>query len=330
MSSYSQKLKHCSVLLNRLHTDDKALKKEVDSKEDMNRKGGKPSSRIPTFQKRPLSTSLTTELPVPKQDSPVHVTQPPEKAASGSVEASRSKAADVGDTALPLPSVHSPQTLSESPFVPGSMEQAATACQKYLHAAPEGWSPSETGWSLMTATPRSALRSREDTSSTLESEAGTPPDSPESTLSHESSLSLKPQEQDRFTLTSSGDTLTDGMTEISQVAAIMDEEPPWETEPMKTAEHKDSTCSSDAESQEDLGSEIIERVNSGHPEPSTTQPEFLHVEKDKHSKPCSPAALQEPAKVSSTKSTKVSSVCYRYPPVISVTWFLLWLKLLQS
>lgn len=305
MYFYSQELKHCSVLLNRLHTDDKALKKELDSKEDMNRKGVKPCSRIPTFHKRPISTSLTTELPVPKQDTPVHVTQPPEKAASGSVEASKSNPTDVRETALPLPSVHSPKTISHSPFVPGSMEQDAAAPHRYLNAASRGWSLPETGCSLMTASPRSALRTKEDTSSTLESEASTP-DSPESSPTHESSLSQKPLEQNRFMLTSSGDMEIDDITEISQVAAIMDEEPPWEMELMKTAEQKDSTSSSGADSEEDLGSEKSESGNSGHHEPLTKQPEFC--ENNKYNKSNSPVAPDEPAKLTSTKLTKVSYV----------------------
>ncbi|XP_013883081.1 phospholipase D3 [Austrofundulus limnaeus] len=296
-------LKHCSVLLNRLHPDDKALKKELDNKEDMNRKGVKPFSRIPTFQKRPISTSLNTEPPVPKQDTPVHRTQPPEEATSGSEEASQSKPADVRDTALPLPSAHSPKTISESPFVPGSMDQDATAHYGYLNAAPKGWGLSETGWSLMTASPRAALRSEQDTSSTLGSEAGTIPDSPESSVSHESSLSQNPQEQNRFMLTSSGDT---EIAEVSQVAAIMDEEPPWEVELMKEAEQNDSTSSSGAESEEDLGSEKCEGGTSELHEPLAQQSESVNLEKDKHNKSSSPVALEEPAKVSSAKLTKRS------------------------
>ncbi|TMS17068.1 hypothetical protein E3U43_001137 [Larimichthys crocea] len=78
------KLKHCSVVLDRLEGDDKAAKAEFEDKEDMNRKGGKPVSRIPTFHKRPAQN---TELPVPKKDTPVHVAHLSEKAVSGSVEA---------------------------------------------------------------------------------------------------------------------------------------------------------------------------------------------------------------------------------------------------
>ncbi|XP_017295801.1 5'-3' exonuclease PLD3 isoform X2 [Kryptolebias marmoratus] len=299
-------LKDCSVVLDRFHCDDKALKKELEEKEDMNRKGGKPVSRIPTFQKRPV----TAELPVPRRDTPVHVAQPPEKAAGGGVEASKSKPTDVKETALTLPSVRIPKTVSDSSPVAGSVEQAAAAAHSSVSAPPKSWSLFESGQSPAIVSPRPALRPQQDTESTIGAEAGAIPDAPESHFSHESSLSQKPQEQTRFTLTASGDTEKsagrDDVTDVIQVDAIMDEEPPWETETTKTAEQKDSGSSSDAECEEDLGSEISVGDDSEHQEPIARQPEFLNLEEKKTNKSSSPVAPEKPAKVSSTKSTKRS------------------------
>ncbi|TDH07971.1 hypothetical protein EPR50_G00111590 [Perca flavescens] len=83
-------LKYCRVVLDRLRSEDeKAARKELEEKEDMNRKGGKLLSRIPTFRPRPTVASQTPELPGSQTDTPVHVAPPPEKA--GSVEAEKPK-----------------------------------------------------------------------------------------------------------------------------------------------------------------------------------------------------------------------------------------------
>lgn len=295
-------------MLDRLYADDKVQKQELEDKEDMIRKGGKLVSRIPTFQKRPVSTSShTTELPVPKRDIPVHVPvdQPSEKAASESVEALNSNAADIRETALPLPSVRIPKPISDFSCVPGRVEQVSAAGHSSVSAAPKGWSLSETGQGLlMTASPRPALRPQQGTSTTLEAEAGSNPDAPESYLPHESALNQKLQEQTEFVFTASGDAEKSAevfdFIEATQVEAIIDEEPPWETEL-----RKDSQTSSDAECDEDLGSEKSESDNSEHHEPLAS----LNLEEETASMSISFVAPQEPAKVSSVKSSKVSYLC---------------------
>lgn len=288
-------VKHCSVMLDRLDADEKVQKKELEDKEDMNRKGGKPVSRIPTFQKRPVGTSQTTELPVPRRDPPVHVDRPAEKAAGESVEVLKSKPADVRETALPLPSVRIPKAFCDVAHVPGSVDLAAAAGHSPMSAAPKGWSLSEAGQSLF-ASPRPALRPQQGTSATLEAEAGSNPDTPESHLPHESALSQKT----RFVLTASGDTEKSAgvfdFTEATHVETIIDEEPPWEAEPMETAEWKDSQSSSDAEGEKDLGSEGSESDSSEHLE----APAGLNLEEERTD--------VSRSEVSSSKSSKVSYV----------------------
>ncbi|XP_039975491.1 5'-3' exonuclease PLD3 isoform X2 [Xiphias gladius] len=331
-------LRHCSVLLDRLQADDKAAKKELEEKEDMNRKGGKSVSRIPTFHKRPTSASQNTELPVPKKDTPVHVSQPHEKAGCGSMEASKSKPPDAREKALPLPSVRVPKIGFDAPSPFSSAEQAAASAHSSLITAPKSWSLSESvQHPLMTASPRPALRPEkgseqhlpeQDQSKTSEIEADTRPDNPVSYLSHEGPLSQKPQDdtgekydvevKGGITLTASGDTAKSegaesaSTTEVSQVDAIMDEEPPWETEPMNILELKDSRSSSDVECEVDLTGKKSEHFSLGevkdHHEPHIIQSEFskLAEKRADMNESTSTVAPEKPAKVRSTKSTKSS------------------------
>ncbi|XP_023251726.1 uncharacterized protein LOC111646465 isoform X1 [Seriola lalandi dorsalis] len=324
-------LKNCSVVLDRLE----AAKKELEEKEDMNRKGGKPLSRIPTFHKRPTGASQHTELPVPKKDTPVHVAQPHVKAGYGIVEASKSKPPDARETALPLPSVRAPKIGFEgpSPFI--STEQAAATVHSAVITAPKSWSLSESvQHPFMTASPRPALRPEQgseqylpeqDLSKTSEIEADTLPDGPVSDLPHKGSLSQTPQEdtagkydaeaKGRITLTTSGDKEKSDSpevahtAEVSQVDAIMDEEPPWEMEPMNILELKDSRSSSDVECEEDLTDEKHEHHSVGevkdYYEPPVIQSEFSKREEKRADMDeyTSPVAPEKPAKVRSTKST---------------------------
>lgn len=301
-------------MLERLQADDK-------DKEDMNRKGGKPASRIPTFHKRPISTSQTTELPAPQKDPPVHVAQPPEKA--GSVEPSKSKPPDVRETALPLPSVRVPKTSFEAPSPFSSTEQAATAAHSPVITAPKSYSE-PVRFSSMIASPRPALRPEQgseqhepeqDTSKTLE--ADTVQDVSISQLPCEGSISQKPPEdieiKSRITLTASGDTeKSEPAAEVNQEGAIMDEQPPWETEPMNTLEFKDSRSSSDVECEDDSADEKSEGHDSGevkeHLEPLISQSEFSNCEEERADESSSPVAPEKPAKAKSTKSAKVSYV----------------------
>ncbi|XP_047441206.1 5'-3' exonuclease PLD3 isoform X5 [Mugil cephalus] len=173
-------LQDCSVVLDRLQVEDKALSKELEEKDDMKRRSGKSISRIPTFHKRPTNVGQTPEPPVPKKDSPVQAAPPPEKAESGGVEAPRLKPLEARETTLPHPSVHVPKLGFEPPAVFGSTEQAAAAAadDASIIASPWSWSLSESLLQSpsMTASPRPALRPKQDKSRTAETEAATTPD----------------------------------------------------------------------------------------------------------------------------------------------------------
>lgn len=297
-------------MLDRLDTDDKSLKKDLEEKEDMNRKGGKPVSRIPTFQKRPTGTGQNMELPVPKKDTPVHVAQPPEKL--GSVETSKSKLPDVRETVLPSPLIRIPKIGFEVPSGFSRTEIAAATAHGPLIAARPGHSP------LLTASPRPALRSEQDKNETSESI----PDDPVGHLHHGSIPSKTPQVEtpetynaslkDRIPLIPSEDT-EDQCAEIShgpedsQVEAIMDEEPPWETEALNTAGLKDSISSSEAECEDDMADERSEYVQEHH-EPPISLSKFPKVEEEKSNidESASTVAPKTPAKEGATKSARVS------------------------
>nr|XP_033489267.1 phospholipase D3 isoform X1 [Epinephelus lanceolatus] len=328
-------LKYCSVVLERLRADEKAASKELEEKEDMNRKGGKPVSRIPTFHKRPTSTK-DHELPVPKKDTPVHVAEPPEKAGAGSVEASKFRLPDVRETALPLPSVRAPKVSLEAPSLFSSTDQATAAAVHVPQtlSAPKGLRMFESApFSSMTASPRPALRPEQgseqhepelDKSKTFEVEAATAQEAPLSHLPHEGSISQKPfkdteekcdiEVESRITLTPSGDAEETQSAdilyaaEVSQEEAIMDEQPPWETEPTNILELKDSRSSSECE--DDLEDEKYEGQDSGevmeHHEPLMSKPEIPHFEEERadvdESTPSVPP--EKPAKAQSTNSAK--------------------------
>ncbi|KAG7517894.1 phospholipase D3-like isoform X2 [Solea senegalensis] len=322
-------LKYCSVLLNRVQAED--TKKELEEKEDMNRKGGKPASRIPTFHKRPSGASQTTELPVPKKDTPVPV----------SVEASKSKPPDGRETALPLPTIRAPKTASVVPSPFSNAEQCLVTAHSSLITAPKslGFSSSVQP-SLLTASPRPAIRPEQvseqqlpeqDERKTSEIEADVTPDAHEGHISsHEGSLCQMPQEETtetyevevkgRTTLTESGDTETsesggsDHIAEFSQVDAIMDEEAPWATESTNVPELKDSRSSSDAECEEELIVEEYECLNLEEAKEDQPEPQIAPSEFSKRpgkqadiDESASPVAAQMPTKMRSTKTTKDSS-----------------------
>uniref|UniRef100_A0A8C4EG89 Phospholipase D family, member 7 n=1 Tax=Dicentrarchus labrax TaxID=13489 RepID=A0A8C4EG89_DICLA len=344
-STTYEELKDCSVVLDRFWADDKAARRELEERDEMNRKGGKPVSRIPTFLKRPNSASQGLELPLPKKDTPVHVAQPPKKAGSGSVEASKSKPPDGRETALPLPSVRTPKIGFEvpSPFI--STEHATAAAHSSLITTPKSWSLSESvQCPLMTVSPRPALRPEQgseqqlpdqDKSKTFEIEADTIPDAPISRLPHEGSVNQKPPKdteekytaavKSRVTLSPSGDTRKLESAEIPQATgvskeeAIMDEEPPWETEPMNTLELKDSRSSSDVECEDDSAGEKSEGRDSGevkelHALPLTSKLESSDpaMERAGGHESTSPVTPEKAAKARSTKSSGCSSFSLFY------------------
>lgn len=325
---FPQEVKHCSVLLDRLRADDKAAKKEREEKEDMNRKGGKHTSRIPTFHKRPSSGNQNTESPVLRKDTPVHVTQPPQKAGSGSVEASKSKLPDVRETALHLPAIVSPKVNLEASSLFSSTEEGGAPSYSSQITAPKSWSLSGSE-QLMTASPRPALRPEQgseqhlpeqDKGKTSEVEPATIAVAAVSHLPHVDLLSQRPQEDtvEKYEFdTASGHTDKSdyeeigNTTEVSHVDAIMDEEPPWVMEPMNMLELKDSRSSSDAESEENLPGEKSEGHDSDqvedHHKSDISKLEFLNPTEEGDNmdeKPC--CAAKKSTTAQSTKSTKVT------------------------
>lgn len=260
-----QELKLCSVVLDRLGVDDKAAKGELEEREDMNRKGGKAVSRIPTFHKRPTNASQSTELPVSKIDTPTHVVQPLKKAASRSNEDSMSDGRDKG---LPLPSVRIPKIGFEAASLFSSPEQGTAAVPCAQITAPKGWTLSESvQQSILAVSPRPALRAGQEMEEHLAEQdksknSDNVTDGPISHLPCEVPVSHKPQEYtpQRFDIegTATGDTTKSESAEIphtpevSQVEDIMNEEPPWETEPTNRLELRDSKSSSDVDCEDDL------------------------------------------------------------------------------
>ncbi len=308
-------------MLGRLCADDKAAKKELEEKEDMNRKGGKLASRIPTFHKRPSGVSQSAESPAQKKDASVHVAQPLDK--TGTVEASKTKPHDA--RALPPPSVRVPRIGAEasSPFM-GTENAAVTAAHGSERTTPKSWS--------LSVSPRPALRPEQgleqhlpeqDERRSFEIEADTIPDAIISSLPHVDSISHKPpvdteEENDveiKSAVADTGDTEKSEpaefshTTELSKEEAIMDEEPPWETEQMNIHELKDSRSSSDIECEDDSAGEKPEVPKSEeHHENLTSQSESFSVTEEKTHVDdlSSPVAPEKPAEVSSTRSTEVS------------------------
>ncbi|XP_068423183.1 5'-3' exonuclease PLD3-like isoform X2 [Clinocottus analis] len=298
----------------------------------MNRKGGKPVSRIPTFHKRPAGASQTPELPAAKKDASGPAAQPPGTAASA--EASRSKPPDVRETALPLPVVRVPQVGLEAPSLFASAElasvAAAVAARTSLTTASKSWGLAEPAqYSLMTVSPRPALRRYDsehhipepDQSRAFETEADRP------TSRHPAKDEMLPQDPEEeygvkvrssVALNASGDGKTsqpaDALheTEVSQEQAIMDEQPPWETETMNTLElSKDSRSSSDAESEEEYADEKREdhELVEAHREPlAMSPPEISGLQEERANATVSTflVASEGPAQAQSARSTKSS------------------------
>lgn len=255
----SQELKLCSIVLDR-------LEKEVEEKEDMSRKSGKLVSRIPTFQKR----SAVGDLPASKNEAPLH--DAPETA--GIAETPKSKPPDVKETALPLPSVHIPKVGIAAAPVFSSEAQAAASSGAFSSAAPAhaDFSLSESAQSpFLMASPRPALRPGQLSDKSSDAEA-VGEDASAGILPPEDSACQEPKGDSDFNAEPAKDLEMSpaDVSSIDEVAAIMDEEPPWETEPTITADIRDSRSSSDAEPDEDS-------EDSEHPEPPESQSEAMNL-----------------------------------------------------
>ncbi|XP_030001398.1 phospholipase D3 isoform X2 [Sphaeramia orbicularis] len=311
-------LKPCSVMLDRLEGD-KTEKTELEDKEDMNRKGGKPVSRIPTFHKRPTGVSQNTELPVPKKDPPASVV--PEMAGSGSVEVSKSKLPDVRERVLPPPSVRAPTTGFDGPSAFTGTESTAYSS---LITGPKIRSLLESVQNpLMTVSPRPAIRPGHDQEVSESPEVK--PDVPVAHLPHEHSPGHKlqrneaektePEIKSMMAPPDSGHlNLESGepaqVTEEipDTVDAIMDEEPPWETEPSNVLELKVSESSSEAECEED-GHDSEQQSDLQEMQVIPTQVASLAEKKASIDEFPSSATQEMPAKAGSTRSKKRSTFC---------------------
>lgn len=304
------RLKNCSVLLNRLGADDKAAKKELDEKEEMNRKGGKPVSRIPTFHKRP--TELT------KKDPPTQVPQPPEKAAATVTEPSKSKTAEVKERSLPVPSVRSPFVGSDASSSLTSTEQTATTHSSYI-TTPKSWSLSD---SLMSASPRPALRAERGS---VEQPLPEQHKSKTAEVVDDPGVACVPQEQSStveqqgeperknfetrsrsVVVSPSGDAgdLEDVEIVEPAVEAITDEQPPWEKEPTNLEVREDSGSSTEPDSEDGLWDSEEKTQDS--------QAQLSHTEEKKADTDESATLETEetPVQSPSPKSTKRSSSCF--------------------
>ncbi|KAM9850095.1 5'-3' exonuclease PLD3 isoform 2-T2 [Aulostomus maculatus] len=290
-------LKHCSVVLDRV--DERSLKRELDEREDTSRKGGKPVSRIPTFQKRPVNASQSAELPLSRRDPPIHGVQPAEKAAN--VEASRFKLLDVRDKGLPLPSAHIPTS--------GFEEASLFSC------------PSDAAQQLVN--PRPPLR----TSHGLEEDQGAEADvvlyePMSSDLPCEVSLSQRPQQDapqryevtSRMTPAGSGDHAGSAEVahtpEVSHDETIMNEEPPWGADTTTaSALRSESRSSSDTDDEDELAAKEPDNCTSveerERDEPRVFQSESEGLPHTQATTDKSAAdAPQKPAKATATQPAK--------------------------
>ncbi|XP_032366746.1 uncharacterized protein pld7 isoform X3 [Etheostoma spectabile] len=287
-------LKYCRVVLDRLRAEDKAVRKELEDKEDMSRKGGKLLSRIPTFRPRPRSdieppsslsggegaaaaapsplipaskSSSSSESSLsasprpalrPEQGSQQHVG--PEKA--GSVEVAKSKPPDVRETSLPLPSVRISKMDSEATSPLSSTERAAAAAPSPLIPASKSSSLSE---SSLSASSRPALRPEQgsqqhipeqEDSRTLDIETEPFQDATITQLPCEDSISQRPpKDAEEYFAVEVKSRITLTAAGDTEDEAIMDEQPPWETGPTDPPDLKDSRSSSDVECEDDVADE---------------------------------------------------------------------------
>lgn len=212
-------------MLTRLQSDDKAESRELDEKDDMNRRSGKIASRIPTFNKRPAAaaSSGTEHQGVPRRDSPE---------VGGHELVARSRLQD--GRSLPQPSVRLPKVGLEVPFPLSSAESAQSP--------------------FMSATPRPSLRGQPEEKQPETQEAESEPDVtlprlPSDGSIHEAEEAEKKEEGEEGDLTRPID-----VRPAVAVEAIMDEEPPWSSRGASVPELKDSRSSSDVERDDELTS----------------------------------------------------------------------------
>ncbi|KAF7661459.1 hypothetical protein LDENG_00261500 [Lucifuga dentata] len=316
-------VKDCSVILERFIPEEESPKNEFEEKEDMSHKSAKqPVSRIPTFHKRPTTGSQNVELPLSKRDPLIHGVQPPEKTGSGTAEGPKFKLLGVRETALPLPSVRTPKINVEasSPLI--STEEVAASAHSSISSAPKGLpeEPESLQYLPIAVSPRPALRSREQSYHTSEVEADVATDDLKTLLSCEGDIAEKGEVEGegRISHTGAGDAeILESTKRFGKVKPIMDEEPPWETEPANMLElEEDNESSSDIPCVDDLAVEAGV-LDSGEMkddyEPDTSEDadqsevSNLAEENTDIDKSISCPVPNKPSKARSTKSTKRSS-----------------------
>ncbi|XP_054890183.1 uncharacterized protein pld7 isoform X2 [Poeciliopsis prolifica] len=248
--------------------------------------------------------SQAADPPSPRKDGPIHVVKPFVRAGSASMETLKSKLPEVGESALPPPSVHVPSFVT--PSMSGKVEQAATADHTSSIAAPKTKSISEFTQGAMIASPRPPLRPEQDMNKRSKTKVGITPEGLLSSILQESVLSLKPDEKHPgMTLSACGDTEKSeekaDVAVVEQTECIMEEEPPWE--PVKATESRSSRSSSNAdlatERSKGNESEDIEE----HQEPLESQTKLPDCEVEE---PCmdDSASYVEPKKAASGKTTQ--------------------------
>lgn len=224
-------------MLTRLQSDDKAESRELDEKDDMNRRSGKTASRIPTFNKRPAAaapaSSGAEHHGIPRRDSPE---------VGGHESVAKSRLQD--GRSLPHPSVRLPRGGLEAPLPPSPRESAQSP--------------------FMSATPRPSLRGQPEEEKQLETqEAESEPDvtlprlpSAGFILEAEGEEEVEEVEVgEEMEEEGGGDlTRTTDICPAAAVEAIMDEEPPWSSRGAGVPELKDSRSSSDVEREDELTS----------------------------------------------------------------------------
>ncbi|KAJ3588289.1 hypothetical protein NHX12_011882 [Muraenolepis orangiensis] len=228
-------LRPCAVVLDRLQQDEENAGKELDEREEMSRKGGKPLSRIPTFQsslakKRPTGGSHNAEVPLSKKEPPAelqdggHVTDGPKSKLPGA------------------PQAQQPLACSLAPrYVPGPVSLTATPFESTRDPDP---------YRFLSLTPRPVLRSvprvQELSPEPEDACLAAPPGNTEDDLSALGHTAAPGNtEEEVFPTSKTRDGTAEGHRDgvipaaepldPAQTIDIGDEVPPWESEPLKYA-----------------------------------------------------------------------------------------------
>ncbi|XP_019725333.1 phospholipase D3 isoform X2 [Hippocampus comes] len=297
-------MKRCSVVLDRL--SDNSVRRESEERDDMSRKSAKPASRIPTFHKRPAVVSA--ELPVSKKEPPVTVVQPADKLAS--IDASKSKLADIREKIHLQSLVRTPKVVFEAPTSLSSTEQTAAG------AAPKSYVLSEALQPSLMVSPRPALRAEE---SLLPGENNIPYTEIDCATSHLPCVDplthdAPGEETPQSPFIAAKMNIPLGMSKeltckppVSQTEAIVDERPPWESQGPNATESKDLR-SSDIDSEDDQALDDSGSAKDLH-EPEASEMDSEDVAKEEaviDDESACPVVAERPSEAPLSKSTQRS------------------------